>query len=73
MLLGFGISKPQHVRDAIAADAAGATTGSAITKFIAGNVSRETSEEGNDVLDVPALRRELTEYVETMKAAMRTV
>ena len=42
VLLGFGISSPQHVADAIAANAAGAITGSAITKIIDRHVSRET-------------------------------
>lgn len=43
VLLGFGISTPEHVRDAIAAGAAGAITGSAITGIIERYVSRETT------------------------------
>ncbi|WCZ35562.1 Tryptophan synthase alpha chain [Corynebacterium ihumii] len=66
VLLGFGISKPQHVRDAIAAGAAGAAgaiTGSAITTIIAKYI------EGNRVTDMDALKTELTEYVQAMKGA----
>lgn len=63
VLLGFGISKPQHVRDAIAAGAAGAITGSAITTII------DTYIEGNRVTDMDALKTELTEYVQAMKGA----
>lgn len=43
ILLGFGISQPSHVRDAISAGAAGAITGSALTKIIDKHVSRETT------------------------------
>ena len=63
VLLGFGISKPQHVRDAIAAGAAGAITGSAITTII------DTYIEGNRVTDMDALKTELSEYVTAMKGA----
>ena len=63
VLLGFGISKPQHVRDAIAAGAAGAITGSAITTIIAKYI------EGNRVTDMDALKTELSEYVTAMKGA----
>lgn len=63
VLLGFGISKPEHVRDAIAAGAAGAITGSAITNIIARHL------DGNHVADMDALKRELTEYVGAMKGA----
>ena len=63
VLLGFGISKPQHVRDAIAAGAAGAITGSAITTII------DTYIDGNRVTDMDALKTELSEYVTAMKGA----
>ena len=63
VLLGFGISKPEHVRDAIAAGAAGAITGSAITNIIAKHL------EGNRVADMGALKAELTQYVAAMKGA----
>lgn len=63
VLLGFGISRPEHVHDAIAAGAAGAITGSAITNIIAGHL------DGNRVTDMDALKSELTEYVRAMKGA----
>ena len=63
VLLGFGISKPEHVRDAIAAGAAGAITGSAITKII------DKYIDGNRVTDMDALKTELTKYVAAMKGA----
>lgn len=56
-LFGFGISQPEHVRQAIAGGAAGAISGSAVVKIVA----REDSEEA--ILD--ALRR----FVREMKAA----
>ena len=37
-VLGFGISKPDHVRSAIKAGAKGAISGSAIVKIIANNL-----------------------------------
>ena len=63
VLLGFGISKPEHVRDAIAAGAAGAITGSAITNIIAKHL------DGSRVADMGALKAELTQYVAAMKGA----
>lgn len=76
VLLGFGISEPTHVRDAIAAGAAGAITGSAITKIIDRRVSRETDTDGIPLEGTPGridnettLHEELTEFVSRMKAA----
>lgn len=74
VLLGFGISEPHQVKEAIAAGAAGAITGSAITKIIDKHVSRETADGDAEstpsrVDDMDALRKELTEYVSAMKAA----
>ena len=63
VLLGFGISKPEHVRDAIAAGAAGAITGSAITNIIAKHL------DVNRVADMGALKAELTQFVAAMKGA----
>lgn len=68
VLLGFGISNPQHVADAIAAGAAGAITGSAITRIIEAHVSRETPAA---ITDMAKLKEELTAYVSEMKAATR--
>ena len=76
VLLGFGISEPTHVQDAIAAGAAGAITGSAITKIIDRRVSRETDTDGLPLEGTPGridnettLHEELTEFVSRMKAA----
>lgn len=68
VLLGFGISRPEHVADAIAAGAAGAITGSAITNIIAAHVEHEHPHAGR-VTDMAALKAELSAYVREMKAA----
>ncbi|WKS66370.1 tryptophan synthase subunit alpha [Corynebacterium accolens] len=70
VLLGFGISSPQHVADAIAANAAGAITGSAITKIINRHVSRETGAAGT-MEDADALHAELTDFISAMKQATK--
>ncbi len=70
VLLGFGISSPQHVADAIAANAAGAITGSAITKIIDRHVSRETGAPGK-IDDADALHAELTDFISAMKEATK--
>ena len=70
VLLGFGISSPQHVADAIAANAAGAITGSAITKIIDRHVSRETGAT-RTIEDADALHAELTEFISAMKEATK--
>lgn len=57
-LLGFGISTPAQVREAISAGAAGAISGSAIVKII---------EQHQD--DINALTTALTAFVKDMKAA----
>ncbi|MFH7565904.1 tryptophan synthase subunit alpha [Oceanimonas smirnovii] len=59
-LLGFGISSPEQVRDAIKAGAAGAISGSAVVKII------------EQHLDQPqAMLNALTAFVKEMKAATR--
>ena len=63
VLLGFGISRPEHVRDAIAAGAAGAITGSAITNII------DKYVVDNRVENMDRLKRELSDYVSAMKQA----
>ncbi|MDK4312064.1 tryptophan synthase subunit alpha, partial [Corynebacterium accolens] len=70
VLLGFGISSPQHVADAIAANAAGAITGSAITKIINRHVSRETGA-ARTIEDADALHAELTDFISAMKEATK--
>ena len=57
-LLGFGISEPQQVKQAIEAGAAGAISGSAVVKIIETNV-----EQPQIMLD------KLSEFVSAMKAA----
>ncbi len=68
VLLGFGISTPQHVADAVAAGAAGAITGSAIEKIIDAHVEYSHPNPGT-IRDKDALAAELREYVATMKQA----
>ena len=68
VLLGFGISTPQHVADAVAAGAAGAITGSAIAKIIDAHVDYAHPDPGT-IRDIEALKAELREYVSTMKQA----
>lgn len=59
-LLGFGISRPQHVREALEIGAAGAISGSAVVRLIERH------------LDQPALLLSaLQEFVQQMKAATR--
>ena len=68
VLLGFGISTPQHVSDAIAAGASGAITGSAIAKIIDAHVDYAHPNPGT-IRDMNALKSELTDYVTAMKRA----
>lgn len=59
-VLGFGISAPQQVKDALAAGASGAISGSAVVKIIEDNLS-----------DNDKMLKELTEFVTTMKGATK--
>ncbi len=59
-LQGFGISEPSQVREALAAGAAGAISGSAIVKIIERNIN-----------DPAILLSELGDFVRQMKAATR--
>lgn len=70
ILLGFGISQPDHVASAVAAGARGAITGSAITRIIEAHVDNggDSTQPGR-VKDMDALKQELTEYITSMKAA----
>lgn len=64
ILLGFGISTPQHVADAVAAGAAGAITGSALTKIVDAHL-----DEDNKPTD--GLATAVTNFVAKMKAATK--
>ena len=68
VLLGFGISRPEHVRDAIAAGASGAITGSAISNIIA-KYTEHTHPNPGRVTDMAGLKAELSDYVKAMKQA----
>ncbi len=59
-VLGFGISAPEQVKEALAAGAAGAISGSAVVKIIENNLS-----------DNSAMLNELTNFVSKMKAATK--
>ncbi|WP_375055432.1 tryptophan synthase subunit alpha [Zobellella sp. DQSA1] len=59
-LLGFGISSPEQVREAVRAGAAGAISGSAVVKIIEQHLDDEQA-----MLDT------LTAFVQSMKAATR--
>jgi len=59
-LLGFGIGRPEHVRQALEMGAAGAITGSAIAARIANYDSEREREE---------MLSEIGNFVQTMKAA----
>ncbi|MDX1269342.1 MAG: tryptophan synthase subunit alpha, partial [Oceanisphaera sp.] len=61
-LLGFGISTPEQVRDAIAAGAAGAISGSAVVKIIEQNLANPQ-----------AMLYALTAFVKDMKAATKAL
>ena len=70
VLLGFGISSPEHVRAAVQAGAAGAITGSAITSIIDRHTEGTHPSPGR-VRDMGALKEELSSFVSRMKAATR--
>ena len=57
-LLGFGISRPEQVKQAINSGAAGAISGSAVVKIIENNLHDETR-----------LLEEMAEFIASMKAA----
>ena len=64
ILLGFGISTPEHVADAIAAGAAGAITGSALTKIVDAHLDEDNKP-------TPDLAAAVTSFVSDMKAATK--
>jgi len=60
LCVGFGISKPEHVRDVIKAGADGAIVGSAVVKIIEKNLNNKTVMLSN-----------IREYIQRMKKAVR--
>ncbi len=60
-VLGFGISNPEQVRQALAAGAAGAISGSAVVKIIENNIANSS-----------AMLKQLTTFVTNMKAATKS-
>jgi tryptophan synthase alpha chain len=60
-IIGFGISAPQQVKDALAAGASGAISGSAVVKIIENNLT-----------DNDKMLAELTSFVSHMKAATKS-
>ena len=73
VLLGFGISRPEHVRDAIEAGADGAISGSAIVRIIAQHAAEITAQEGQE--SSPAMDALLSElrdfFVPMIQATVR--
>lgn len=72
VMLGFGISTPQAVSEAIAAGAEGAISGSAVVSIIEGHVPALGGAEPGSASyqeSMEALRTELQGFVRTMKAA----
>jgi len=59
-VLGFGISTPQQVKDALSAGASGAISGSAVVKIIEDNLN-----------DHARMLTDLTHFIGTMKAATK--
>ena len=77
VMLGFGISRPDQVVEAIAAGADGAISGSATVKIVEAHAPALAAAAGPDgdpaalAAAVAAMRTELGEFVAAMKAAAR--
>ena len=70
VLLGFGISRPEHVRAAIEAGADGAISGSAIVRIIAQHAAEVIAQEGQDSSPaMNALLSELRDFFAPMRDA----
>lgn len=71
VLLGFGISTPDHVRAALDAGAAGAITGSALTKILEAHLDTNDADGTTtvDAIDTAALADAVRTFVADMKAA----
>ena len=75
VMLGFGISRPDQVAEAIAAGADGAISGSATVKIVEAHAPALAAAAGGDpaglAAAVAAMRAELGDFVAAMKAAAR--
>lgn len=74
VMLGFGISRPEHVAEAIAAGADGAISGSATVKVVEAHAAALlATEPGSEEREreVADLSEELAAFVRAMKAATR--
>lgn len=77
VMLGFGISRPDQVAEAIAAGADGAISGSATVKIVEAHAPALAAAAGPDgdpaalAAAVAAMRAELGDFVAAMKAASR--
>lgn len=71
VLLGFGISTPEHVRQALEAGARGAICGSAITKIIESHCVQAAAGEPSTLTDPEQLFTELRDFVSSMKEATK--
>lgn len=74
VMLGFGISTPEQVAEAIAAGADGAISGSAVVKVVEAHAPALMSAPAGSperATELEALRAELIELVSAMKAATR--
>ena len=77
VMLGFGISRPDQVAEAIAAGADGAISGSATVKIVEAHAPALAAAAGPDgdpaalAAAVAAMRAELGDFVAAMKAAAR--
>ena len=70
VLLGFGISRPEHVRAAIEAGADGAISGSAIVRIIARHAAEITAQEGQESSPaMDTLLSELRDFFVPMRQA----
>ena len=74
VMLGFGISRPEHVAEAIGAGADGAISGSATVKIIEAHAAALLATEPGSTdreREVAALSEELAAFVASMKDATR--
>lgn len=71
VMLGFGISAPQQVAEAVAAGADGAISGSAVVRIVEEHVSALQADGEVSLQALEVLRGELVAFVCAMKAATR--